>query len=119
MKETATIYIFDGRKTDLSDAPSRKYKVQHNPQEITINAGEPIRKSKNHKLYKTGSDKAHKTAEYEPEKYSIRVTIPLIFDNSEEYENSVKGRLNQNESMLSVQTEVYMLIRFFAIIGNF
>lgn len=86
MKETAILYIADGRKADISKAPSRKYKVQHNPSEITVSAGEPMKKSKKNKLYKTGADKAHKTAEYQPEQYSIRVTIPLIFDNSKEYE---------------------------------
>lgn len=106
MKETAVLYIADGRKTDLSNAPSRKYKVQHNPAEITVSAGEPMKKSKKNKLYKTGADKSHKPAEYQPEQYSIRVTIPLIFDNSKEYEKGVTGGEPQNESMISVKTEV-------------
>ena len=106
MKETAILYIADGRKTDLSRAPSKKYKVQHNPQEITINAGEPMKKSKKHSFCKTGADKSHKTAEYGQEQYSIRITIPLIFDNSKEYEDSTGGSLAADESMLSVQTEV-------------
>ncbi|MFG6326118.1 MAG: hypothetical protein K1W00_04650 [Lachnospiraceae bacterium] len=106
MKETAILYIADGRKADISKAPSRKYKVQHNPSEITVSAGEPMKKSKKNKLYKTGADKAHKTAEYQPEQYSIRVTIPLIFDNSKEYERGALGGGLQDESMLSVQTEV-------------
>ena len=106
MKETAVLYIVDGRKTDLSNAPSRKYKVQHNPSEITVSAGEPMKKSRKNKLYKTGTDKEHRSAEYQQEQYSIRVTIPLIFDNSLEYEKYAKGQPLENESILSVQTEV-------------
>lgn len=110
MKETAVLYIVDGRKTDLSNAPSKKYKVQHNPTEITVSAGEPMKKSKKNKLYKTGTDKEHKSAEYQPEQYSIRVTVPLIFDNSIEYEKGTKGQTLQNESILSVQTEIEAFI---------
>lgn len=110
MREKAVLYIVDGRKTDISKAPSKKYKVQYNPTEITINAGEPRGKSKKNKLYKTGTSREHKTAEYKTEQYSIRVTVPLKFDNSPEYEKYISAGAPINETQLSVQTETEAFI---------
>lgn len=106
MRETAVLYIVDGRKTDISNAAAKKYKVQYNPTEITVNAGEPLNKSGKTKLLKTGTDREHKVAEYGAEQYAIRVTIPLTFDNSKEYTEGLKGKIPADESAYSVRTEV-------------
>lgn len=97
MKEMAVLYIVDGRKKDISNAATKKYNVQYNPAEITVNAGEPIKKTKKNKRYKIGTSKGHKAAEYEEEHYSIKVSIPLIFDSTQKYEKGIEE---------SVSTEV-------------
>ena len=108
MSEKAFLYILDGRKGDLKSASKKKYIVQYNPEKITVSAGEPFQLAGD-KIRKTGTDKNHRRADYSWEEYSIKVTIPLRLDKSDEYiQGRAMGETEEKDISVGVDVEGFI-----------
>lgn len=95
MAEKAILAIADSRKRDLSRVEIKKYTLQFNPSELSIGAGEPLEKRTDNRMYKSGTGRKRKLAEYPAEQFNIKVNLPIVFDSTEDSVADSRGRVNK------------------------